>query len=585
MTLRPYQQEAYEAVISHVKSDLTPCLVDAAPAAGKSYIIAAIANWIYSYSNKYVLVLQPSEQLVGQNREKYLATGNPASVYSASAGKKCLKHPVIFATPLSFKKAVEKIGTKIAAVIIDEAHGLTPTIKDMIRRLTILNRRLRVIGLTGTPYRLGQGYIYEIDEYGEPVQETRNPYFHRLVYRVSAEEMLEGGYICPMKIGAKSGYDTSALEIKNNRFTEESLHRTFEGKGRLTSRIVADVVNHAWNIPGGCMLFAATVNHANEIYESLPPKNRGIVTNESTDKKSTIRRYRAQEIKYLVSVGSLTTGFDVDHTSVIATLRLTMSATLLQQILGRAWRLHCNKPKSYWLDYAGNCEEHFPDGDIYNPKIEAKAPAGEKKNIKAECPVCSHENVFSLNKDYAEYKYDNHGYALDLNGLHIQTDYGPLPVHHGRRCMGFADKFGAVRCSYRWTCKECPECGAENDIAARHCSRCKFEIVDPNEKLREEFISRKEDPYEVSTDKVLAWDYKDTLSKSGNEMYVVNFKTAYNTVTAYYVKGQNRTNKFLYITQDLKRMPDTITYYKDRDSKFWRIIAFDRREDEQKKQL
>lgn len=580
--LRPYQQEAYDAVISHIKGDLSPCLVDAATGSGKSHIIAAIANWIHSYSKKFVLVLQPSKELVIQNREKYLATGNPASVYSASAGKKCLKHPVIFATPLSFRKAVEKIGTKIAAVIIDEAHGLTPTIKDMLKRLTILNRRLRVIGLTATPYRLGQGYIYKIDEDGEPVQEARDPYFHKLVYKVPAHLLIRKGYLTKPVIGKQSGYATKHLELnRRGTFNSDDLDKATTGQGRLTSRIIAEIVENARDRKG-VLIFASTVKHAYECFESLPPHLSAIVTGKTNAKERAdiLEKFKAQKIKYIVNVSVLTTGFDAPHCDLIALLRPTESVSLLQQMIGRGLRICDGKESCMVLDYAENIERHVPDGDVFNPKIEAKYALGEKKNIKAECPLCAHENVFSMNKDCTEYKYDKHGYALDLNDLHIQTDYGPLPVHHGRRCNGFSDKMGLERCGYRWTSKECPECGSANDIAARHCSTCKHEIVDPNEKLREEFVQRKEDPYEVSTDRVQAWDCKDTLSKSGNEMYVVNFKTAYNTVTAYYVKGQNRTNKFLYVTKDLKRMPETITYYKDRDSKFWRIIAFDRREDE-----
>ena len=49
-------------------------------------------------------------------------------------------------------------------------------------------------------------------------------------------------------------------------------------------------------------------------------------------------------------------------------------------------------------------------------------------------------------------------------------------------CNGyFISRMGkAERCEYRWASKECPECGHENDIAARYCEKCKAELVDPN---------------------------------------------------------------------------------------------------------
>src|SRR6056297_1282961 len=186
MTLRPYQQAAYQAAIDWCKTTTDPCVIEAATGAGKSHIIAALAEKLHSISGKNVLCIAPSGELVKQNHEKYLATGNQASMYSASVGRKCLRHPVVFATPVSIKKAVSRIASDFCAVIIDECHGITPTIKDIIDQMRTHNLYLRVVGLSATPYRLGSGYIYEIDPDDRPVPEhrTREPYFKKLVYKI-----------------------------------------------------------------------------------------------------------------------------------------------------------------------------------------------------------------------------------------------------------------------------------------------------------------------------------------------------------------------------------------------------------------
>ena len=584
LKLRPYQQEAFEAVINQIKVDLSPCLIDAAPAAGKSFIIAAIANEIYRISKKKILCLAPSAELVKQNREKYLLTGEPASMFSATAGKKDLKHPVVFGTPMSVLNSINYFND-YAMVIIDEAHGLTPTIKKIITELKQTNPKVRVVGLSGTPYRLGEGYIYEIDEHGEAVQEAYKPYFHKLVYRVTAKQMLDGGYITPMEIGIvnASGYDTSSLVVERGQYTDESLHRTFEGQGRLTSQIVADVVDIAKNVYGGCMFFAATVKHAYEIMESLPAENSHVIIGDTkkTVRKDIIQAYREQRFKYLVSVGTLTTGFDVEHTSVIATLRKTMSVALLQQILGRAWRLDDGKPYALWLDYAENCEEHFPEGNIYNPVIKATKIDKEPVKIKAVCPECGHENAFTVNKDVSEFDYNENGYCIDENGLTIVIDENPVPIHLGRRCNGILPST-FERCSYRWTSKECEHCGHDNDITARYCKKCKHELVNPNEKLKRDFIKRKRDPHEVSTDKVISWSVLNTLSQAGNSMFKVTYVTEYNNIVAYYVYSKPNPNYICWkrYTNNGTIMPRTITYYKKVGSEFWSIIDYNREEDE-----
>jgi len=50
MQLRPYQQQAFEAVVTHIKKTSESCVLEAATGAGKSHIIAAVANFIYKAS-------------------------------------------------------------------------------------------------------------------------------------------------------------------------------------------------------------------------------------------------------------------------------------------------------------------------------------------------------------------------------------------------------------------------------------------------------------------------------------------------------------------------------------------------------
>ena len=118
MTLRPYQQAAHDAAWTHAKTSLDPCLIEAATGAGKSHIIAALAENIHSHTGKRVLCLAPSAELVVQNREKYLASGHKASMFSASAGAKELRHPVVFGSPLTVKNRISRFKDGYAAVIV-----------------------------------------------------------------------------------------------------------------------------------------------------------------------------------------------------------------------------------------------------------------------------------------------------------------------------------------------------------------------------------------------------------------------------------------------------------------------------------
>ena len=104
MKLRPYQQEAHDAAIEWIKKTNDACVLELPTGSGKSLIVAAIANTLHSISKgKHVLCIVPSKELLEQNAEKYEATGNLCSLFSASVGETCLKHPVVFGTPISIK--------------------------------------------------------------------------------------------------------------------------------------------------------------------------------------------------------------------------------------------------------------------------------------------------------------------------------------------------------------------------------------------------------------------------------------------------------------------------------------------------
>lgn len=573
MQLRPYQQEAHNAVIDWVRRSLEPCLVEAATGAGKSHIIAALAATLTSISKgKHVLCLAPSAELIKQNREKYLATGNPASVYSASAGRKCLSHDVVFATPGTFKRVARTIGGRFCAIVIDEAHGITPTIKAIINDVRECNPLVRVIGLSATPYRTGEGYIYRTDETGRAYgpEQAKNPYFAARVYQITARELLDAGYLTPPNIAAIGAENYKTLHLELNRmgqFDAGEIDAAFVGQGRKTAHIVADIVAKSADRKG-VMIFAATVQHAHEVMESLNPNISGMVVSGTKDRNKIIERFKSQRIKYIVNVGVLTTGFDSAHVDVIAILRATESPGLLQQIVGRGMRKDEGKDDFLVLDYAENIERHCPDGDIFSPKIKTTISTGERESINVECPSCHFRLEFSARPNEEGYEINKHGY-FELHGQQIETENGPMPAHYGRRCYGIVGK--DQQCEYRWTSKPCLVCGADNDIAARYCTECRAEIVDPNEKLRIQFKAAKKDPERIQTDELLSLDLLDHVTQKGQSWKKAIIKTPYRSFTVYINPKSREMDKF----NDAKEMKtETVTYRKEKGSVFYRVLAF-----------
>ena len=80
------------------------------------------------------------------------------------------------------------------------------------------------------------------------------------------------------------------------------------------------------------------------------------------------------------------------------------------------------------------------------------------------CPGCGFANIFWGKTDSA----------------------GKVIEHFGRRCKGLLGDDGGEQeqCDYRFRFKECEQCGAQNDIAARKCNECGAVMADPDDKLR-----------------------------------------------------------------------------------------------------
>ncbi|TXH10234.1 MAG: ATP-dependent helicase, partial [Hyphomicrobiaceae bacterium] len=431
-------------------------------------------------------------------------------------------------------------------------------------------------------------YIYRIgpDDRVNDDDVCRDPFFTKLVYTIDARYLIEQGFLTPPVIGAinTGAYDTSVLTMRTNgQFDAESVDAAFVGHGRKTSAIVADVVAQSQNREG-VVFFAATIRHAEEVMASLPPHLSACITGKTDDRDKILKRFERKELKYLVNCQVLTTGWDCSHVDVIALLRRTESVGLLQQMIGRGLRLSPDKADCMVLDYAANLETHCPDGDLFRPIIKAKSAKGPGIPIEAECPDCGYINEFSLQPDFAEFPRDKHGYCLDVFGNQIMTEYGPQAAHYGRRCCGMVrtgSRGEYERCGFRWSGKPCLQCSEIVDIAARECAFCGAECVDPNSKLVADFVAAKKDPHIPSTEVVVSYDTKDSVSQKGNRTLRVDFVTSHKQFSVWLMPEPNNSRA----ANDWRKWQDangdirTISYVKDRDTNFYRILAYNMPED------
>jgi DNA repair protein RadD len=542
--LRPYQQEAVQEVLRHFRRERTPAVVVLPTGAGKSLVIAELAR----IARGRVLVLAHVRELVEQNHAKYVSLGLEAGIFSAGLKRKESDQKTIFGSIQSIARAPEEFFENFSLVVIDECHRVSMEGEtqyfQVISKLKKLNRDLCVLGLTATPYRLGYGWIYEYNSHKKVRQTTSERFFKKCVFDLPTRFMIKHGYLTPpVKIDSPVAcYDFSSLKLNGTHYLQAQIEELLKDQKRITPLIIGNIMEIASDREG-VMIFTSSVRHAREILQSLPAEASALVVGdtESEEREKIIQAFKRRELKYLVNVSVLTTGFDAPHVDVIALLRPTESASLYQQIIGRGLRLSPGKTDCLILDYTG--QNH----DLFAPEIDDDKPSTESVIVDVDCPKCG---------------LVNHFWGLvDPDGFVVE--------HFGRRCKGASENprtHELVECGYRFRFKLCDSCGGENDIAARECGSCGHLLVDADKKLKEAMALK--DAHVMRVDSMTFVKGQD---KKGSERLEVHYYDAdANVLKEYFYLNSTESRRafFFNFIRMHNRLPGTRLEVQDIDEAF-----------------
>ncbi|GAA0784377.1 MULTISPECIES: DEAD/DEAH box helicase [Pseudomonadati] len=470
LQLRDYQQDSVNAAIKHFRSSQQSAVLALPTGAGKSIVIAELAR----IANGNVLVLTHVKELVAQNAEKVGLLTQAANIYSAGLNQKKANGKTVVASVQSAARALDKFDQPFSLVIIDECHRVsnekTSQYQQILQHLKKQNPAIKILGLTATPYRLGLGWIYHHHYHGK-IGNTDTAVFDKCIFELPMRPLIKQGFLTAPKLfdGLSAQYDFSQLEpTEAGEFNQQEVESILNHQGRATTAIVKQIVQLA-NTRKGVIIFAATVRHAQEIIGLLnklidntaTPTKAALITAATPhhERDTIIDAFKAQQIKYIVNVAVLTTGFDAPHVDLIAILRPTASVSLFQQMVGRGLRLAQGKTDCLVIDYAAN------GFDLYFPEVGQAKPNSKSVPVQVHCPMCQFANTF---------------------WGHVDND-GDIIEHFGRRCQGLvSDKTNnEIQCDFRFRSKACPDCGAENDIAARVCQSCHSTLIDPDKRLKQ----------------------------------------------------------------------------------------------------
>lgn len=405
MELRAYQQTSIDGLYGWWQKHpaITDCPLLVLPTgAGKSVVIAELVRLLFDTwpeSHPRTVVLVPSKELAEQNADKLmriLPSHIRVGYYSASLGRKQPDADVIVATIGSIAKNAHLLGN-IRCVVIDEAHMVNPDGAGQYRQfMNDLARYcvFRVVGFTATPFRGNGVWLTDGDD----------PLFTGIAHETPVSDLLHAGYLSPLirPIDAiQSRIDTSGISTSNGDYNI----------GQLADRVsdylpaAADeactlaVDRHKW------IAFLPTVANAEAFAELL--NQRGIPTlvvcgdTPKKEREQRIASFRHGEVRCLVTVLALATGFDVPDVDCIIWLRPTQSPVLYVQGAGRGLRIAEGKQNCLWIDFSDTTERLGPVDGIRGRKrgrkrLDAVAPfavCGECGNQvrparSLECPDC-----------------------------------------------------------------------------------------------------------------------------------------------------------------------------------------------------
>ena len=457
--MRDYQQDSVNAAIEHFKHSTQSAIIVLPTGAGKSIVIAELAR----IANGNILVLTHVKELVAQNAEKVSLLTQAASIYSAGLNQKQADGKTVVASIQSAAKSPQQFTQPFSLVIIDECHRVSNDTKSqyhtLLAHLNTLNPKLKLLGLTATPYRLGSGWIYRHHYHGK-VGNTDSPVFEKCIYELPMRPLIKRGFLTKPRLldGLSAQYDFSQIQPNaNGEYPQVEIDALLHHQGRATTAIVKQIKQLA-EMRQGVLIFAATVRHAIEIM-SLLDEHAALITAKTphSERDEIIESFKNKKLKTIVNVAVLTTGFDAPHIDLIAILRPTASISLFQQMVGRGLRLSNNKPDCLIIDYAAN------GYNLFHPEIGQVKPNSKSVPVQVACPVCHFANSFW--------------------GI-VDAD-GDIVEHFGRSCQGLLLNELNTQCDFRFRSKACPDCGAENDIAARICHACQSTLIDPDKRLKQ----------------------------------------------------------------------------------------------------
>ena len=342
MELRPYQEEAKEAVEGQWESGTKKTLLVLPTGCGKTIVFAKITEDCVRNGDR-VLILAHRGELLEQAADK-IAKATGLGCATEKAEETCLgswfRITVGSVQSLMRESRLKQFSRDyFDTIIIDEAHHC---ISDSYQRILKHFPEAKVLGVTATPDRGDMRNLGQV--------------FESLAYEYTLPKAIKEGYLSPIKaVTIPLQVDLTSVGIQSGDFKAGDLGSALDP---YLERIAEEMKKYCREKK--TVVFLPLVKTSQKFRDIL--NNHGFraaeVNGESSDRAELLENYAAGKYNVLCNSMLLTEGWDCPDVDCIVVLRPTKVRSLYCQMVGRGTRLAPGKEHLLLLDFLWHTERH-----------------------------------------------------------------------------------------------------------------------------------------------------------------------------------------------------------------------------------
>ena len=385
MELRPYQQEAKEAVFEQWDNGIRKTLLVLPTGCGKTIVFAKITEDCVRKGDR-VLILAHRGELLDQAADKLKkTTGLNSAIEKAESSCLGSWFRVVVGsvqTLMREKRLGQFPEDYFNTIIIDEAHHC---ISDSYQKVLKHFPEAHVLGVTATPDR---GDMRNLGQY-----------FESLAYEYTLPKAIKEGYLTPIKaLTIPLKIDMSGVSVQAGDFKASdigtALDPYLEGIAQEMQKYCADKKT---------VVFLPLVKTSQKFRDVL--NNYGFqaaeVNGDSQDRAEILADFESGKYNVLCNSMLLTEGWDCPSVDCVVVLRPTKVRSLYCQMVGRGTRLSPGKDHLLLLDFLWHTERHelCHPASLICDNEEVAQKMTENLKEAAGCPVDIEEAEKTASED------------------------------------------------------------------------------------------------------------------------------------------------------------------------------------------